>query len=117
MKNKIVLVVMVFIFAGTYSATAQSKQQNLQQKWQEEMQQRKKHHDEIVAKAEEQKKQLQSEKKPEQVIMPVQQQPQIKTDVQHQSPTNVADKKDDNQPVGSKKIKPTTKSIKKEEID
>jgi len=117
MKNKIILLLIVFFSAGIYSATAQSKQQNMKQKWQDEMLQTKKHHDEIVVKAKEQQGQLKFEKKPEQTIAPVEQNPQIKSGGQQNSQPITPVKKDDKQPVDLKKLTSENKSIKKDEIN
>lgn len=117
MKNKIVLLLLIFFSAGIYSAKAQSKQQNMQQKWKDEMEQRKKHHDEVVAKAHEQQRQLQFEKAPEQVTSPVQQQPQIKTGNQQNSQPIVPVKKDEVGPTDSKKFKSANKLTKKQSVD
>ena len=113
MKNKIILLLIVFVSAAICSANAQSKQQNMEQKWKDDMEQRKKHRDEILAKAQEQASQLQFEKKPEQVVAPVQQQPQIKTDVQQNPQPVLPVKKDETQPTDSRKKKPIDKNIEK----
>lgn len=117
MKNKIIPFLIIFLSAGIFSANAQSTQQNTQQKWKDELEQRKRHRDEILAKAHGQQKQLQFEKKPEQIITPVQQPPQMRTDVQQKSQPDVPVKKDDAQPIESKKPIPVNKNIKKEEIN
>lgn len=116
MKNKIILLSIIFFSAGIFSANAQSKQQNMQQKWKDEMEQRKKLRDEFVAKAHEQQKQLQFEKKPEQIIDPVQQQPAIKTGIQQNAKPNVPAEKA-TIPADSKKLAPVNKNIKKQEIN
>ena len=117
MKNKIILLLIIFFSAGIYSVNAQSKQQLMLQKWKDEMEQRKKHREEILAKEQQQERQLQYEKKPEQIITPVQQQPQIRPDVQQNPQPITPVRKEDSQPIDSRKFKPVNKNIKKEEIN
>jgi len=116
MKNKSILLLIIFFSAGIISAKAQTAQQTaLLQKWKADLEQKRKHREEVLAKTHEQDIQLQYEKKPEQIISPVQQQPQIKTNAQQNSQQNVLVKKEETEPIDSKKIKPANKNIKKEE--